>query len=1165
MKKLFLLAILASVLCACTNQYPQHYGKSSGLPLPHQMALVDYETELYEWVLNYKYKELEWKQDKGVRDTGPFIGGKSYGTHGAVRIFYSPEMMEWLAGGRKGPIKDGAMIIKESYTSPAAIYQELATDSYSDRDTNSDSHAAYEDMLEKVIGGWVVMVKDSKQSADGWFWGSVELAAPVLPSSSSDCGLSGDPDGSAKVEDTLIAESVATYMVDTALNRSKSNRCVDVADDKKTVSQLRWSGTAMPCMRCHASAESELTFSDLANVERIDGVPGTSESPLIFRVDDSWRTKAYFSNSSLKAIMDNPNVQQLMQSTVEDNSDNPNYAKYEAIETELDKLIHNEAVNLADHSIRNNVVPLPQYPLKSQDSGFLKQFPLKDTPDPIIPNKTWVFPPQWMDHVEMPADHNTAYITSDNCVGCHGGLPGSPNRDVMFVPSPTPEVKGETQQGYNVSEFGEWRWSPMGLAGRDPIFHSQLESEMALLKRDATLDMNHPDSPPLLAASLSVSQQAVTDKCLTCHGAMGERQLRMDIADKAHKGAPQPATANSGLASDEIKSDFKIDYFYLPEALTAAEQTHQKDQGVAQYAKYGALAREGISCMICHRIDGPSDTEVNAWNPGTEWLPENLSETNKELAYNLFHRSSGEFKLGPLGEVFGQFDDVQVHPMQNALRLTPKANDYTSNSQMCGNCHTINLPNIGAQEDRFPVLTAAAETPFKDYKHSIEQATFVEWQNSASGVTKQEREELGFNSDVPFKSCQDCHMPTGFESVDGNIKVQPLTTQIASIQDSSYPAVGHSLANEDINIPVRDDYKRHTHVGLNVFLLSMMDQFSETLLGVSKSDYMTGVSNGTQLALDSMISQAINETVDIAVSDVSVETMSSEAMQVQATVSVTNKTGHRYPSGVAFRRAFIEFTVRDGNKDVIWQSGGTNPYGVIIDGIDQKQTLPTEFLPSTEPVNPSTLKNKKSYEEKLDYLINLRSGDYQPHHGTITKESQVQIYEELNLNAQGDFTSSFVHRVFSIKDNRLLPRGWRESKYFKDQGEVIFEFMESTMPEGFAERDNDYKSDDNLDFAGTDTLKYIATIPNSVGKPVVGPLTVTATLYNQSIPPYWLKQRFRESPKGKATQRLRYMASRLDLKGTQMEDWKLKLRDDCKVVHLGKLKLVEACKAVQLK
>ena len=52
--------------------------------------------------------------DKGVRDTGPYIDGKYYGTHPAVRVWYSPGVMRWLANGRQGPIPDGEVIIKEA-------------------------------------------------------------------------------------------------------------------------------------------------------------------------------------------------------------------------------------------------------------------------------------------------------------------------------------------------------------------------------------------------------------------------------------------------------------------------------------------------------------------------------------------------------------------------------------------------------------------------------------------------------------------------------------------------------------------------------------------------------------------------------------------------------------------------------------------------------------------------------------------------------------------------------------------------------------------------------------------------------------------------------------------------------------------------------------------
>ena len=51
-------------------------------------------------------------------------------------------------------------------------------------------------------------------------------------------------------------------------------------------------------------------------------------------------------------------------------------------------------------------------------------------------------------------------------------------------------------------------------------------------------------------------------------------------------------------------------------------------------------------------------------------------------------------------------------------------------------------------------------------------------------------------------------------------------------------------------------------------------------------------------------------------------------------------------------------------------------------------------------------------------------------------------------------------------------------------------------------------------------------------------VTITATLYYQSIPPYFLRDRFTQAPNGPATQRLYYLTSNLQTKGTEIENWK---------------------------
>jgi hypothetical protein len=91
-------------------------------------------------------------------------------------------------------------------------------------------------------------------------------------------------------------------------------------------------------------------------------------------------------------------------------------------------------------------------------------------------------------------------------------------------------------------------------------------------------------------------------------------------------------------------------------------------------------------------------------------------------------------------------------------------------------------------------------------------------------------------------------------------------------------------------------------------------------------------------------------------------------------------------------------------------------------------------------------------------------------------------------------------------------------------------FLEATWPKGGAEHDPDYGNG-----KGTDTVTYRIELPPDVDPARV---SVRATLYYQSIPPYYLNDRFTAST-GEATRRLYYLTSNLNLSGTPMEHWKI--------------------------
>src|SRR2546426_2252796 len=248
---------------------------------------------------------------------------------------------------------------------------------------------------------------------------------------------------------------------------------------------------------------------------------------------------------------------------------------------------------------------------------------------------------------------------------------------------------------------------------------------------------------------------------------------------------------------------------------------------------------------------------------------------------------------------------------------------------------------------------------------------------------------------------------------------------------------------------------------------------------VCSSDlYMSTLNNDLQNAISNFVQAAQRETATVEVTRPEVV-----SQNLVSDVIVTNKTGHRFPSGVGFRRAFIEFDVIDissidpatGKPKIVWSSGATNSEGFIVD--KDGNILETEYI--------GTSRNKK--------------GPAQPHFWgkdhAISSSKQVQIYEELIKDSDGNFTTSFIRRDAIVKENRLLPKGWSR----QGPAPLMFtgEFLHSTFPEGEALNDPSYTNG-----SGTSKLRYavpLSQLPKGVDP---SKLTVKATLYYQSIPPY---------------------------------------------------------------
>ena len=592
------------------------------------------------------------------------------------------------------------------------------------------------------------------------------------------------------------------------------------------------------------------------------------------------------------------------------------------------------------------------------------------------------FPGESNDHVVPSAGSPKGFLTSSQCMGCH-----SATNDDMLYPF------GESnQKPINISPYTEWRASMMGLAGRDPIFHAQLESEKTLYPaRTGFFD----------------------NTCYRCHGVMGQRQVELD--------RNQPFTHSMVFA---VAGD--------PDA------------------KYGALARDGVSCVVCHQMSKEGLGTIDV--------------------------ATGKFKLEAPNVMNGPYDQIVTLPMKQATGITPRFADHIKTSALCGSCHTVILPVFDKNGNQVKDKSGKP-------KEFHEQMTYPEWQNS---VFQNEREPI---DRAAVRTCQDCHMPKDYEGTK-------IRSRIANIEDNNYPYTDYRLPDKEITLRIRDEYSRHTLIGINQFGLMMFQQFP-SILGIRTADYMYAQSAlGLETSQKSSNYLAKNQTARV-----SVTSLSRNETSLDATVEVENLAGHGLPSGVAFRRAFITFEALDDQGRVIWASGRTNEVGAIVKGTSN-EVLPTEFF--YDPVT--------------------RKQVFQPHYQTINAEDQVQIYEEVIADTEGKITTSFVGLDQPLKNNRLLPKGWRADG----------PFAEFTRPHGDAEKDPDYINAKGT--SGVDRIIYRIPLNEQTRKAV----SVRVTFNYQSIPPYYLNQRFTIG-QGDETKRLAYLTSHLTVEGTAVENWKLEL------------------------
>jgi len=309
--------------------------------------------------------------------------------------------------------------------------------------------------------------------------------------------------------------------------------------------------------------------------------------------------------------------------------------------------------------------------------------------------------------------------------------------------------------------------------------------------------------------------------------------------------------------------------------------------------------------------------------------------------------------------------------------------------------HVNYTPRFGAHTQNSTLCAACHTlfTPIIDEAGKVvgqfpEQVPYLEWRNSDFARNGQH--------------CQDCHMPR----------------QDTAVKISARPPW----------LEARSPFWKHQFVGGNSFMLQVF---------ADNADQLDAQATKTQLeSMAEMARAQLRRAVQLEVSG----RRDDDAVELR--VEVENLSGHKFPSGHPYRRAWLHVRISDTRNRTLFESGDTDKSGALR-GV---------------------------------------SDGYAPHYDVITSPKEIQIYQSVMADLQEKTTWSLLDGASYRKDNRLPPRGFDPSE--ADSSNIAIR--------GAAAFDSNFHAQGS----GKDTVTYRIAIPKGNGA-----LGVEVEMLYQAVPP----------------------------------------------------------------
>jgi hypothetical protein len=249
------------------------------------------------------------------------------------------------------------------------------------------------------------------------------------------------------------------------------------------------------------------------------------------------------------------------------------------------------------------------------------------------------------------------------------------------------------------------------------------------------------------------------------------------------------------------------------------------------------------------------------------------------------------------------------------------------------------------------------------------------------------------------------------------------------------------IANGYQSLQGRAPFNKHSFAGANSFMVNLIKQ-NKNQIGVGASDANF---DSTLTAINRLLKQ---QTLDVTTE---IESVIQDTLSIN--VALQNKAGHKFPSGYPARRAVLQVIAIKENGDTLFASGLFDTNG--------------EFINVNDP--------------------------YEPHYNSINNPNQVQVYEMILSDVNGNRTTVLERSAYSLKDNRIPPVGFTTQHSTYDTAKIV----------GGAFDDSNFNKNNGIEGTGKDLVNYKISLGGYQGN-----VNVFAKVYYQSVPSYWLSEMF---------------------------------------------------------